>query len=162
MNKEKSVELLNKAIAGELQAIDQYLYFHFICEDRGYEPLAKMFERISIVEMKHVGMLALRVLFLKGDIEMRRAGGIKKSKDVAEMLKASMALEQQSVDDYNKWSGEASKNSDNATKTLFEKLVGEEEGHFDIFDTELENMKSFGDSYLALQSIEHSRNAAKE
>jgi len=162
MNKEKSVELLNKAIAGELQAIDQYLYFHFICEDRGYEPLAKMFERISIVEMKHVDMLALRVLFLKGDIEMRRAGGIKKSKDVAEMLKASMALEQQSVDDYNKWAGEASKNSDNATKTLFEKLVGEEEGHFDIFDTELENMKSFGDSYLALQSIDHSRNAAKE
>lgn len=33
----------------------------------------------------------------------------------------------------------------------------DEEGHFDNYDTELENMAKFGDNYLALQSIERSR-----
>lgn len=30
--------------------------------------------------------------------------------------------------------------------------------HFAQFDTEMENLKKFGDNYLALQSIERSKN----
>ena len=37
---EKSVELLNKAIADELFAVHQYMYFHFLCDDQGYDLLA--------------------------------------------------------------------------------------------------------------------------
>ena len=32
---QKSVDLLNKAIADELLAVHQYMYFHFICDDLG-------------------------------------------------------------------------------------------------------------------------------
>ena len=28
---DKSIELLNKAIADELHAVHQYMYFHFLC-----------------------------------------------------------------------------------------------------------------------------------
>ncbi|MGM0505073.1 MAG: bacterioferritin, partial [Bacteroidota bacterium] len=31
MKKEKSIELLNKAIGDELSAVHQYMYFHFHC-----------------------------------------------------------------------------------------------------------------------------------
>ena len=31
--KEKSIELLNKAVADELLAVHQYMYFHFRCDD---------------------------------------------------------------------------------------------------------------------------------
>lgn len=34
----------------------------------------------------------------------------------------------------------------------------DEERHYDQYDTELENTDKFGDKYLALQSIECSRN----
>ena len=34
------------------------------------------------------------------------------------------------------------------------------EGHFDQYDTELDNMDKFGENYLALQSIERSKNRA--
>ena len=61
MNREKSIELMNKAVADELLAIEQYLYFHFICEDRGYDPLSAIFKRVSIVEMTHLEMLSQRV-----------------------------------------------------------------------------------------------------
>jgi bacterioferritin len=37
-------------------------------------------------------------------------------------------------------------------------LVADEEQHFNQFDTELENILKFGEKYLALQSIERSKN----
>jgi bacterioferritin len=36
-------------------------------------------------------------------------------------------------------------------------LVDDEERHFDQYDNEIDQLKKFGDNYLALQSIERSR-----
>ena len=68
--KTKSIELLNKAIADELSAVHQYMYFHFHCDDQGYDLLANLFKRTAIEEMIHIESLAERILFLKGDVEM--------------------------------------------------------------------------------------------
>ena len=43
--------------------------------------------------------------------------------------------------------------TDAATKQVFEGLVNDEEGHFDEFDRQMENIKRFGPNYLALQSF---------
>lgn len=43
--KEKSIELLNKAIANELVAIHQNMYFHFHCDDQGYDLLAGLLKK---------------------------------------------------------------------------------------------------------------------
>ena len=63
----KSIELLNKAIADELWAVHQYMYFHFHCDDQGYNLLATLFKRTAIEEMMHVEKCAERILFLKGE-----------------------------------------------------------------------------------------------
>ncbi len=43
---------------------------------------------------------------------------------------------------------------------MYEKsFVVDEETYYGQFDTEMENMKRFGDNYLALQSIERSKQA---
>ncbi len=153
----KSIELLNKAIADELSAIHQYMFFHFHCDDRGYDLLAGLFKNTAIQEMIHVERLAERILFLKGEIEMKVAHDVKKITDVTEMLKLASSMEQESAQEYNLWANECAKNADSASKQLFEELVAEEERHFDQFDTEMENIQSFGDRYLALQSIERSK-----
>jgi len=67
-------------------------------------------------------------------------------------------MEASSANDYNKWANECSQNADSVSKKIFESLVADEEMHFDQFDTEMENLKKFGDNYLALQSIERSKN----
>jgi bacterioferritin len=36
-------------------------------------------------------------------------------------------------------------------------LVADEERHFDQYDVEMDNLRKFGDNYLALQSIERSK-----
>jgi len=158
--KEKSIELLNKAIADELSAVHQYMYFHFHCDDQGYDLLAGLFKKTAIEEMMHIEQLAERILFLKGEVEMDNSNKVKKVHDVKEMLDMAVAMEEVSARDYNLWANECSANADSVSKTLFETLVRDEERHGDQYDVEMENLKKFGDNYLALQSIERSKNIA--
>lgn len=155
--KEKSIELLNKAVADELSAVHQYMYFHFHCDDLGYDLLSNLFRRTAIEEMMHVERLAERILFLRGEVEMKASGEVKKINDVKKMLEMAAGMETGSVRDYNEWANECSKNADSASKKLFETLVDDEERHFDQYDKETENLAKFGDNYLALQSIERSK-----
>ncbi len=155
---EKSIKLLNKAIADEMTAVHQYMYFHFHCDDQGYDLLAGLFKRSAIDEMTHVEELSERILFLKGEIELKTAQEVKKVHDVKSMLEMACQMEGDAVKDYNTWANESAKNADSATKKIFEDLVTDEERHFDQFDTELENISKFGERYLALQSIERSKN----
>lgn len=155
--KEKSIELLNAAVAEELLAVHQYMYFHFHCDDQGYDLLANLFKRTAIEEMVHVEKLAERIIFLKGDVDMKLSGEVKQVQNVKEMLKMAAQMEDESAADYNKWANECAKNADAVSKKLFESLVEDEERHFDQYDDEIDNLEKFGDNYLALQSIERSK-----
>ena len=157
---EKSIELLNKAVADEITALHQYMYFHFHCDDQGYDLLAGLFKKTAIEEMIHVERLSERILFLNGDVEMKASAEVKKVQDGADMLKMSRQMEMDSARDYNHWANECSANADSVSKKLFEDLVVDEEGHYDQYDIELENLTKFGERYLALQSIERSKNRA--
>ena len=153
----KSIELLNKAVADELLAIHQYMYFHFHCDDQGYDLLASLFKNTAIQEMGHVEILSERILFLNGDVDMKVVGAVKKIKDPKEMVKCAAQMEDDSAKEYNEWANICSANADSASKKIFEDLVLEEERHFDQFDVEMENMEKYGENYLALQSIERSK-----
>ena len=128
--KEKSIELLNKAVSDELLAVNQYMYFHFRCDDYGYDLLSNLFKRTAIHEMLHVERLAERILFLKGEVEMTPSGSVEKIHCVKEMLKKAAEMETGSVDDYNNWANECGANADSVTKKMFEDLAAEEEKHW--------------------------------
>ena len=153
MEKAKSIHLLNKAVADELQAVHQYMYFHFHLDDQGFKPLSQLFKRIAIQEMGHLEVLADRILFLKGDVEMVAAGPVEKILEPEAILVKVMAMEEDGVKTYNQAAQECAANADAATKQLFERLVGDEEGHFDQYEKQHDNIKRFGLSYLALQSF---------
>lgn len=156
----KSIELLNKAVADELLAVHQYMYFHFHCDDQGYDLLASLYKKTAIEEMIHVERLAERILFLKGEVDMTVGGEVSKLHDVKEMLELSTKMEESSAKDYNRWANECATNADSVSKKLFEDLVVDEERHYDQYDNELENLGKFGERYLALQSIERSKSVA--
>jgi len=157
---EKSIELLNKAVADELAAVHQYMYFHFHCEDQGFDLLGALFFRTAIEEMGHVERCAERILFLDGEVEMVAAMEVQKIHDVKEMLTLARKMEEESARDYNLWANECSANADSASKKLFEGLVDDEERHYDQYDQEVDNIRKFGERYLALQSIERSKTIA--
>jgi bacterioferritin len=154
---EKSIELLNKAVGDELAAVHQYMYFHFHCDDQGYDLLAGLFKKTAIEEMLHVEHLAERILFLKGEVEMVVAEKVKKIQDVKQMLELARKMEEESAKDYNIWANECAQHADSASKKIFEDLVMDEERHYDQYDIEVDNLEKFGEKYLALQSIERSK-----
>lgn len=157
---EKSIGLLNKAVSDELSAVHQYMYFHFHAEDQGYELLAGLFFRTAIEEMDHIERCAERIIFLGGDVEMVASMEVETIQDPEKMLAKARQMEEESVQDYNVWANECSQNNDAGSRKVFEGLVADEERHFDQYDVEMNNISKFGDSYLALQSIEHSKNMA--
>ncbi|OPX34512.1 bacterioferritin [candidate division KSB1 bacterium 4484_188] len=148
----------NRQAADELSAVHQYMYFHFRCDDQGYDLLAGLFKRTAIEEMLHIERISERILFLKGEVELKASAEVSKIHEVKDMLELASKMEQDSARDYNLWANECAANADSVSKKLFEDLVLDEERHYDQYDTEMDNMAKFGDRYLALQSIERSKN----
>ncbi len=153
MDKKKSIELLNSAVADELAAVHQYMYFHFHLDDQGFGPLALLFKRTAIEEMGHIERLAERILFLKGEVELAPAGPVQKITDAEKMLAKAVAMEDQSIHDYNAAAIACAGAQDAQSKQLFESLIADEERHQDHYDKQMENIRRFGPSYLALQAM---------
>lgn len=153
MDKAKSIELLNTAVGEELQAVHQYMYFHFHLDDQGYGPLALLLKRIAIQEMGHIERLADRILFLKGDVIMQAAGGTEQITDPEQILTKARQMEEDGARGYNAAAIACGVNADSVSKQIFEQLVQDEERHYDEFDKQLEKIQKFGPNYLALQSM---------
>jgi bacterioferritin len=69
------------------------------------------------------------------------------------VLAKAVAMEGQSIADYNEWAKECGAHSDAQSKQLFESLIADEERHQDQYDRQMENIRRFGPSYLALQAM---------
>lgn len=84
---------LNKLLAGELSAIDQYFIHSRMYQDWGY---SKLFERISHEsdeEKQHASWIIERILFLEGIPEMSLREPLHIGKTVPEMLQNDLELE---------------------------------------------------------------------
>ncbi len=153
MDRKKSVELLNTAVADELAAVHQYMYFHFHLDDQGFGPLALLFKRTAIEEMMHIERLAERILFLKGEVQLVASHTVEKITDPEKMLAKAAAMEAGSVSDYNAAAKTCAEAQDAQSKQLFESLIADEERHQDQYEKQMENIRRFGPSYLALQAM---------
>jgi bacterioferritin len=157
---EKSIELLNQALADELAAIHQYMYFHFRLDDLGYQPLANLLKQTAMAEMRHAEQLAERILFLGGEVEMEVAEPVDKIHDAKAMLDKAKSAEEAAIKMYNGFAFQCAQNADSGTKKIFEDLVADEELHWDEFDRQTEFVQRFGEKYLALQSFQAGETAA--
>jgi bacterioferritin len=92
---EKSIKLLNTAIADELIAVHQYMYFHFHCADQGYDLLSNIFKRTAMDEMQHVEILAERILFLNGEIQLKAGADVESIHEAKLLMKAQLMRIQQ-------------------------------------------------------------------
>jgi bacterioferritin len=109
--------------------------------------------------MGHVERIAERILFLKGDVNMAAVGDVERIPGPEQMLAKAAQMEEDSARAYNEAALQCAANADSASKQVFEDLVQDEERHFDEFDKQLENIKRFGLSYLALQSFDRAPEA---
>jgi bacterioferritin len=138
---EKSIELLNRAVAGELTAVNRYLYFHFHLGAQGLQNQARMFRQAAIDEMRHVDRLAERILALRGDVEMVPSGNVEKIRDAKAMLKLASEMEHGAVRDYELFSTQCAANGDAATEDIFLRNLADEKRHLGQYDDELAKLR---------------------
>ena len=159
---EQSIALLNDAVGKEIATSLQYIYFHTHFEDARYRYLSRIMREASIAEMRHIEQLADRILYLEGDVDMNPQFRTRQVDEPRQALQFAMELEQNTIDKYNEASRLALEYGDAVTHRMFQNLIAEEEQHLDTFRTELQNLKDYGDEYLALQSVAGSRHAAQD
>ncbi len=140
----KIIEYLNKAIAAELTAINQYVLHSRMLKDWGVNKLGdKEFEE-SIDEMKHADKFIERVLFLGGLPNLQDLNKLKIGEDVAEILQCDLALEHEGRDLYREAAGQAEKVGDYVSRDLFITVLADEEEHIDFLETQLELIERIG------------------
>jgi bacterioferritin len=130
----KLTDMLNKAIAREIQVSVQYMWQHVMAKGLESAEIADVFEDVAITEMKHAEKIAER-LFYFDIIPTTKPDPIKVGGTMKEMLEYDAKAEEEAIDLYKEIVKQASSEGDTTTRLLFEQILAEEENHHDTFTT---------------------------
>ncbi|HUI66609.1 MAG TPA: ferritin-like domain-containing protein [Nitrospirota bacterium] len=130
----KLTDMLNKAIAREIQVSVQYMWQHVMAKGLESAEIADVFEDVAITEMKHAEKIAERLFYF--DITpTTKPDPIKVGGTMKEMLEYDAKAEEEAIDLYKEIIKQASSEGDTSTRLLFEQILAEEENHHDTFTT---------------------------
>jgi bacterioferritin len=145
----KVVEYLNKALANELTAINQYFLHARMYQNWGLHRLNEKEYEESIDEMKHADELIQRILFLEGLPNLQDLGKLKIGEDPKEMLECDLQLEQEACPVLRQAMAYCESISDYVSRELFRGILDNEEEHIDWLETQLELIGRIGiENYL--------------
>jgi bacterioferritin len=139
MASKKLLDMLNGAIAREMQVVVQYMWQHV--QWIGVKGFATKdaFEEIAIAEMKHAEAIAERLFYL-GGIPTTKPDLINVGKTLEEMIAQNVKDEAKAIAMYKEIIELARKESDETTAFLFMGILKDEEDHHDTFTTLLEQV----------------------
>ncbi|SDL20293.1 bacterioferritin [Aliiruegeria lutimaris] len=141
---EKVIEYLNKALRSELTAISQYWLHYKLQEDWGLGKMAAKSREESIEEMNHADELIGRILMLEGHPNLQKLDSLRIGETPKETLEADLAAEHEAHALYKEAREYCQKAGDYISMELFQKLLGDEEGHIDFLETQLDLHKRIG------------------
>jgi bacterioferritin len=147
--KKKVIDVLNKARTMELQAISQYMNQHYNLDDMDYGELAGKLKLIAIDEMRHAEQFAERIKELGGEPVTGHNSVIKSGQKVEGIFPFDADLEDDTIDVYNQFLLVCRDNGDSISMKLFEKIIDEEQAHFNYFDSVDAHIKKLGVTFLA-------------
>jgi bacterioferritin len=138
----KLLDMLNGAIAREIQVTVQYMWQHVQWQGvKGYAT-KDAFESIAKQEMKHAEMIAERLYYLSDGkvVPTTKPEPINVGKALKEMITQDVTDEKKAIDMYKGIIKMAREESDETTAFLFMEILKDEEDHHDTFTTLLEQV----------------------
>ena len=140
----KVIEYLNAAVRSELTAVSQY-WLHFrLQEDWGFGHIAAKSRAESIEEMQHADRLIARIIFLEGHPNLQKLDPLRIGQTLRETLDCDLTAEHDARKLYIEARKHCEEVGDFTTKSLFEELIADEEGHIDFLETQIALFDSLG------------------
>ena len=121
------VNTLNKLLAGELMAVDQYLAHGEIYSDLGLVRLAEHTLHESDHEREHARAIIQRILFLEGEPDLASRHPMTVGKTVEEMLKNDLQIEYQVANHLKKAVEICEENHDFVSRDMLVKQIEDTE-----------------------------------
>ncbi len=150
----KIIAVLSEVLKAELTAINQYFLHAEMCENWGYERMAKKIRKESIEEMVHAEKCIERILYLDGTPNMSDYFKINIGATVEQQLKNDLDLEYDAVKRLNKGMKTAEDLGDHGSRDLLRTILLDEEHHIDWLEAQLHVIGEMGiQNYLAQQLI---------
>ena len=150
---DKVIQTLNDVLTAELTAINQYFIHAKMCQNWGYNKLAKKIRDESIDEMKHADKLIERILFLDGVPNVQRLNKVTVGETVKEQFELDLKLELDAITRFNRGIALARDLGDNASRELLERMLISEEAHTDWLETQLGLIEKLGESMYCAQQL---------
>jgi bacterioferritin len=147
------IELLNEVLTAELTAINQYFIHSRMCDNWGYERLAKKKRDESIGEMKDADEVIERILYLDGTPNMQRLSPVRVGEDAVEQHKLDLSLETDAIARLNRGIALAREKGDNGTRDLLEKILHGEEESANWLESQLHLVDELGKEHYLAQQI---------
>lgn len=139
MASKELLDLMNRAIARELQVAIQYMWQHVQWVGIKGFAVKDELKKISITEMKHAEAIAERLNYLGGK-PTTKPEPINVGDTLKEMIEQDKKDEEGAIKLYKEIIEKARKEGDEITRKLFEDILTDEEEHHDTFSTLLEDI----------------------
>lgn len=140
----KVIEYLNAALRSELTAVSQYWLHYRLQEDWGFRRIADKSRAESIEEMHHADRLIARIIFLEGHPNLQKLDPLRIGQTLKETLESDLAAEHEARTLYLEAREYCSSINDQVSKSLFDDLIKDEEGHIDFLETQLHLFHTIG------------------
>ncbi|NMM39891.1 bacterioferritin [Pseudoalteromonas arctica] len=143
---------LNKILANELVAINQYFLHARMFKDFGFSVLDKADYKTSIQKMKNADRLIERILFLEGLPNLQDLGRLRIGENSEEMIACNMSFELDSLVDLKDAIKLAESKKDYISREALDNILSEQEEQIDWLETQQQLIKSTGiENYLQSQ-----------
>jgi bacterioferritin len=134
---DKLKDLLNKAIARELQVSIQYMWQHVQVMGVKAVSVQDRFKSTAITEMKHAEKIAERLWYL-GGVPTTKPSVIDVGESLKDFLELDTKAEVEAIEMYQEIIELATKEKDITTAFMFKEILEDEEEHHDLFTTMLD------------------------
>jgi bacterioferritin len=136
---DKLKDMLNLAIAREIQVSIQYMWQHVQVMGVKAVAVQDKFKGTAVAEMKHAEKIAERLWYL-GGTPTTKPSPIEVGKSLKEFLELDTQAEVEAIEMYKKIIEMANKEGDVTTSFIFKEILEDEEEHHDLFTTMLEEV----------------------
>lgn len=154
MTNDTTLNNLQQGLAMELTAAHQYQLHAHVLDDWGLDGLAAQMRTEMTEEMGHSDAFIERIFFLGGKPELELAKKPTAAETLEGMLASDLADEQDAIEFYTRAAMQAAEMGDVGSRTLFERILLEEEGHKSWLEQQLGLLARLGEQAYSARYVQ--------